>query len=146
MELQTTFIDAELLAHETICRRKVSTRAAACDRVAAANFRKIISALDGTGWESRTLDAVRSALKEGSVISNTTWAVLGQMNGADIEALAFIVLMDAAKSAQEDIRAVMDAVKDINEAKKKLRGLLQALRQKSTTNPYMPWPPTVTVA
>ena len=28
------------------------------------------------------------------------WAVLGSMNGGDIEAMAFLVLMQAAKSAQ----------------------------------------------
>jgi hypothetical protein len=60
----------------------------------------------------------------------TNWAVLGSMNGADIEAMAFLVLMQAAKSAQEDLKAIMDPVKATNEAKEKLRGLLQKLKEK----------------
>lgn len=147
MELQATFIDAGLLSHETLCRRKVgATRAAACDRVAAANLKKIWGALDGSGWEARTLDAVRVGLREAGVISSTTWAVLGSMNGADIMAIAFLVLMQAAKSAQEDLKAIMDAVRDINNTKAKLRGLLQKLQEKSTTSPYMPWPPTIYIS
>lgn len=39
----------------------------------------------------------------------------------DIEALAFIVLMEAAKSAQEDLKAIMAHVKAINDAKARLR-------------------------
>jgi hypothetical protein len=39
----------------------------------------------------------------------------------DIGALAFLVLMQAAKSAQEDVRAVMAQVKAITAAKKRLR-------------------------
>ncbi len=68
------------------------------------------------------------------------------MPAGDIEAMAFLVLMQAAKSAQEDLKAIMDAVKDINNAKEKLRGLLQKLKEKSTTSPYMPWPPTIYIA
>lgn len=40
---------------------------------------------------------------------------------ADIEALAFLILMQAAKSAQEDLRAVMAQVKAITAAKRRLR-------------------------
>jgi len=146
MELQATSIDAGLLAFETVCRRKVSTRATACDRVAAANFSKIMNALEGTGWEARTLGVVRSGLLEARVISSTNWAVLGSMNGADIEAICFLVLMQAAKSAQEDLKAIMAGVKEINDSKAKLRGLLQKVQEKGTTSPYMPWPPTVYIA
>ena len=39
----------------------------------------------------------------------------------DIEAMAFLVMMQAAKSAQEDLRAVMDQVNEINAAKKRWR-------------------------
>ncbi|MEO8484812.1 MAG: hypothetical protein ABI585_00600 [Betaproteobacteria bacterium] len=41
--------------------------------------------------------------------------------GGDIEALAFLVLMQAAKSAHEDLKVVMDDVKRINEAKASAR-------------------------
>ena len=41
--------------------------------------------------------------------------------GTDIEALAFLTLMDAAKSAQEDLKQIMAEVKAINRAKQALR-------------------------
>jgi hypothetical protein len=50
-------------------------------------------------------------------VATTTWAVLGSMNNADIEALAFLVLVQASKSAQEDFKAIMAKVKAINAAK-----------------------------
>ena len=40
---------------------------------------------------------------------------------ADIEALAFIVMMQASKSAQEDLKAIMEKVKAINDAKTAMR-------------------------
>jgi Arc/MetJ-type ribon-helix-helix transcriptional regulator len=42
----------------------------------------------------------------------------------DIMATAFIVMMAAAKSAQEDLKAIMDSVRAINKAKEGLRELL----------------------
>lgn len=49
------------------------------------------------------------------------YGVLNSMNGQDIEAIAFLVLMQAAKSSQEDLKAIMAQVKSINEQKEKLR-------------------------
>lgn len=54
--------------------------------------------------------------------------LLGDMNSADIEAVAFLVLMEAAKSAREDLKSIMDKVKEINEAKTRLRKSREALR------------------
>jgi hypothetical protein len=42
----------------------------------------------------------------------------------DIESLVFIVLMEASKSAQEDLKAIMDGVKSINKQKMELRHVL----------------------
>ncbi len=50
---------------------------------------------------------------------------LGGSDG-DIEALCFIVMMEAAKSAQEDLQSIMDETKAINEAKAKQREALAA--------------------
>lgn len=50
------------------------------------------------------------------------------LGSADIEALAFLVIMQASKSAQEDLRAVMEQVKAISAQKKKVRA---ALKQRS---------------
>ncbi len=55
----------------------------------------------------------------------TTWAALGSMEGADIEALCFLVLMAASRSAQEDLRAIMKSMKAINNAKALERSPLQ---------------------
>ena len=41
--------------------------------------------------------------------------------GGDVGAMAFLVLMQAAASAQEDLRAVMDQVRAITAAKKRFR-------------------------
>ena len=60
--------------------------------------------------------------------------VLGDLGEADIEALAFLVLMQAAKSAQEDLKAVMDGVKAINAEKAKQRGAASTI-QKTTPTP-----------
>src|SRR5512135_2782785 len=45
------------------------------------------------------------------------WAILSGSDGADIEALAFLVLMEAAKGADEDLKSIMAHVKAINNVK-----------------------------
>lgn len=62
------------------------------------------------------------------------WAVLGDMNGADIEAVIFLVLMEAAKSAREDLKTIMDGVKAINSAKASQRKSVQELDQMASSN------------
>lgn len=64
--------------------------------------------------------------------SAQAYGVLGSMNGQDIEALAFLVLMQAAKSAQEDLKAIMAKVKAVNEQKAKQRELLSKMQQQRT--------------
>ncbi len=64
-------------------------------------------------------------------MTTTQWSVLGSMNGQDIEAIAFLVLMQAAKSAQEDLKSIMAGVKAINDQKSKLRGALTTLNDKN---------------
>lgn len=45
----------------------------------------------------------------------------GGLGGTDVEALAFLVLMEATKSAQQDLKEIMNRVKRINAAKAALR-------------------------
>lgn len=59
--------------------------------------------------------------------------LLGGMSSADIEAIAFLVLMEAAKSAREDLKSIMDKVKEINEAKARLGKSREALRAAAST-------------
>jgi hypothetical protein len=47
------------------------------------------------------------------------------MADADIGAIAFIVMMEASKAAQDDLKAIMAKVKAINSQKKKLREVLK---------------------
>jgi putative addiction module CopG family antidote len=65
-------------------------------------------------------DAVAASLRP-------DFAVLGSMDGSDIMAMAFIVMMEAAKSAQEDLRAIMERVKAINAAKFAHRALISKI-------------------
>lgn len=60
-----------------------------------------------------------------------SYNVLGNLNNADIEAIAFLVMMQSAKSAQEDLKSMMDEVKKINEAKASQRQQVTALKQSS---------------
>lgn len=55
------------------------------------------------------------------------YGVLGSMNGQDIEAIAFLVLMQAYKSSQEDLKGIIARVKAINEQKKSLRAAIESL-------------------
>ena len=64
-------------------------------------------------------------------LNSETYSVPGSMNGQDIEAIAFLVLMQAAKSAQEDLKAIMAQVKAINNAKQKQRELMSELARKT---------------
>lgn len=50
------------------------------------------------------------------------FGLLGDMGDGDIMALRFIVLMEAAKSAEEDLKAIMAKVKAINDAKQQSSG------------------------
>ncbi len=52
-----------------------------------------------------------------SVHQSANWAVPGAGQTAEIETLAFIVLMEASRSAQEDLQEIMASVKAITEAR-----------------------------
>lgn len=75
-------------------------------------------------------------LSEADVMTRSkSYGALGNMNGQDIEAIAFLVLMQASKSAQEDLKAIMAKVKSINEQKAKQREMLSKMQQQqSMTN------------
>ncbi|GLH74406.1 hypothetical protein GETHLI_29080 [Geothrix limicola] len=49
------------------------------------------------------------------------------LNDADIEAVAFIVLAQASKAAQDDLKSIMDGVKKIQQQKADLRGLVDQI-------------------
>ena len=84
-----------------------------------------------SGRFKNTSDAICAALRLFeqrdrlvSAVASDSAVVLGALSGQDIEATAFLVLMQAAKSAQEDLKAIMKSVKAINSAKSAQRDLI----------------------
>ena len=57
------------------------------------------------------------------------YGVLGNMNISDIEALVVLVMMQASKDAQEDLKSIMASVKSSNEQKKQVRDLQRDFEQ-----------------
>ena len=70
-------------------------------------------------------DKLMASVQE--TLPTTNFAILGSLPDGDIEALSFLVLMEASKSAQEDLKAIMAPVKSINQAKDQLRTVLGQL-------------------
>ncbi|MGZ8369446.1 MAG: hypothetical protein ACXWVH_00140 [Caulobacteraceae bacterium] len=93
----------------------------ALDREARLRARMQPSALAWIDAEGRRQARVGPSETRVREAVTTRWAVLGSMNNADIEALCFLVLMQAAKSAREDLKAIMAEVKAINQAKAEQR-------------------------
>ncbi len=81
-------------------------------------------------WVRSTSSRIQSGRLDVSDVQAETrkYAVLGKMGESDIEALAFLVLMEASKSAQEDLKSIMAQVKASNEKRKKMRAALNALK------------------
>ncbi len=73
--------------------------------------------------------------------AGVTYPNLGATGDGDIMALCFIVMMEAAKSAQEDLKAIMDGVKAINKDKEGWRAVSNTVNssaahaQTSTSTP-----------
>jgi hypothetical protein len=67
--------------------------------------------------------AVLSGYVSGSGSPIGSWNVLDPADG-DIEQLAFIVMMEAAKSAEDDLKQIMSGVRAITAAKRELRVLI----------------------
>ncbi len=55
---------------------------------------------------------------------------LVKLSNNDIEAMTFFILMQASKSAQEDLKAIMNSVKAINKQKQELRDMQSILKEK----------------
>ena len=66
-------------------------------------------------------EVVREALRRFELRDKA--AALGAVDG-DIEALAVQTMMETARSAQEDVKAIIAALKAVNAAKKEMRDLI----------------------
>lgn len=72
------------------------------------------------------------------IAERRTTTLFGPPDGSnDIASLAFLVLMEAAQSAQEDLKQIMDGVKAIN-AVKRLRELMDKVNADATANTQFP--------
>ena len=76
-------------------------------------------------------DVVGAALRR---MQDRTGFSGGAIGDGDIMALAFMAMMEAAKSAQEDLKAIMDGVKAINKAKDAWRALLSQVGRDVAAN------------
>jgi putative addiction module CopG family antidote len=77
---------------------------------------------------ARTTASVSSASPSGN------WPLLGGESGVDIMALACLVMMEAARSAEEDLKAVLAGMKAINAAKSALRDLIARVSKDVSSN------------
>lgn len=77
-----------------------------------------------------TAGSVSETTATRAVAANGTF---GNFGDGDSAAIAFLVLMEAAKSAQQDLKAIMDGVKQIDDAKASIRPPSQPAQQASRT-------------
>lgn len=72
----------------------------------------------------RVLEESRATIRLSAALSPIQPEAVGQ----DIEALAFIVLMEASKSAQDDLKAIMEKIRAINAAKERQRRFIAEMK------------------
>ncbi len=71
---------------------------------------------------------------------SVTYPNLGNLGNEDVMAIAFIVMMEASKSAQEDLKGIMDGVKAINKQKDGLRTTENEINKLSASMASNPTP------
>ena len=102
---------------------------------AEAFFRKAMPAINPAHvkWiKTNATEVNEKKLADEVVMSRAkAYGQLGNLSGLDIEALAFLVMMQASKSAQEDLKAIMAKVKVTNNTKEKLRELQEKIKKTS---------------
>ncbi len=91
------------------------------------------------GRYQQASDVVSAALRQfqlrgGTGSSPTATLARDLPEGADIEALAFTVLMEATESANQDLATIMSEVKAITAAKQKLREIIYKVNQDIASN------------
>jgi putative addiction module CopG family antidote len=103
----------------------------------APNLKRLVEEKVKSGRYKNADDVIGDALRlmrekdgvsETLGIAGTNFGVLGDVNGADIGSLAFLVLMQATRDAEEDLKEIMNEVKARNAAKRKLRELQRKVK------------------
>ena len=126
--------DARLQAHAERLRALVPPSAPGlCPQLARTIPWRALGDPAAPGWGDRLVAAVAARVR-------THYAALGGLADGDVMAMVFLVLMQAAKSAREDLKAIMDGVKGINAAKQALREQL-VLMMERTEGRRPTWPP-----
>lgn len=76
-------------------------------------------------WIKQTAAEVNKNNSDDQTINTKakSYVSLSGLGEQDIMALSFLVMMEASKSAQEDLKAIMNKVKNINKEKEKFRAL-----------------------
>ena len=100
------------------------------ERIAPSRMTQLLAASQSPGSPTAggTQGGPHVSPGDALTLAAASHANLGSMADTDVTAMAFLVMMDAAKSAREDLKAIMDGVKSINEQKQELRGHAQLLR------------------
>lgn len=105
---------------------------------AEAFFNKAMSQINvkHVRWIKNTAKESHEKIWSVSDITNKvkSYRVSYKSMGKDIEALTILVLIQAAKSAQEDLKAIMAGIKSINEQKKVLSDAIAMLNK---NNPWI---------
>lgn len=85
-------------------------------------------------WISTELNAINAGTVSLAKIETDAamYGNLGQLAEGDIEALAFLVMMETSKAAQEDLKSIMDAIKAMNKQKQALREAVSLMRKRET--------------
>ena len=113
------------------------------DVILSTDLAEFVNRKVNDGLFSQASDVVSEALRQfrerdlTSSLGGTSkapWSVLGLFQGEDVGSLAFIVMMDAVKSANEDLKAIMAEIKSVTAAKQQLRHLISKISRDVATN------------
>ncbi|MFN8565822.1 MAG: hypothetical protein U0703_30250, partial [Anaerolineae bacterium] len=74
------------------------------------------------------IESVIAGSRIGLSAAETEYKNLGSLGDSDIMAIAFVVMMEAAKSAREDLKAIMEEMKAARQTKERLREAQQRLK------------------
>jgi Arc/MetJ-type ribon-helix-helix transcriptional regulator len=86
------------------------------------------------GRYKQASDVLIEALRQFQQTDRVATSTICGLAGADIEAEIFVVLMEAVKSANEDLKAIMSHVKAINAAKDQLRKIINKVNNDVAAN------------
>ncbi len=119
IDKQKVFIPQTVLARD----KRMSSKLAPTAKV------KIQTAAEKLLQATIVKESTKTPFDETHTLTIGTFPVLGDMSNADIEAIMFLVMSQAAKSADEDLKQVMQSVKEISARKDALRKQQEELKK-----------------